>query len=254
MKRSRKLLKKRRSQILEIVEKLGDVKVLDLAENLGVSPITIRRDLLYLEDRKLLSRYYGGVKVRQEEKLDEVDEIEICKQKIAKYAASLVEDGDTIFINTSSTALAMIEYITAKDVTVLTNNGNAINHQRSSSLTIILTGGELRHIKGTMVGDPALDSINRTTAKKSFVGCSGLSVEIGMTTEFFNEVKINEAMLTRVVGEAYILADHTKFCKKSSFTSCPIEKIKNIITDDHISGEIIRQYEEKGIKIHQAES
>lgn len=251
MKISKKNVKKRRDQIMQIIEKLGDVKVLDLSENLRVSPITIRRDLQYLEDKNLLIRYYGGAKTNDQD-VDPTDEIAICRRNIAKYAASLVEDDDVIFINTSKTALEMIEYIKAKNVTVCTNNALAINHQRSSSVNIVLTGGELRHIKGTMVGEFALDSVNKVMAKKSFIGCSGLSLQVGMTTEFLNEVKINEAMLSRVVGESYIVADHTKFCKKSSFTSFPIEKIRNIITDDKVSDEILELYMDRGINVYKA--
>lgn len=254
MKRSKKDVKLRRDKILQIIEKLGDVEVIELSENLRVSPITIRRDLQYLEDRKLISRYYGGAKIKSDEADDDYDEVANCRKNIAKYAASLVEDNDVIFINTSKTALEMIGYITAKDVTVFTNNALAINHQRSTSVNIVLTGGELRHIKGTMVGEIALDNINKVIAKKSFVGCSGLSLQAGMTTEFLNEVKINEAMLSRIAGEGYILADHTKFCKKSSFTSFPIENIKNIITDDKLSSEILELYRDRGINIYQAKN
>ena len=82
----------------------------------------------------------------------------------------MVEDGDTIFINTSSTALAMVPYIHAKNVVVITNNGNAITIPHSAEVTIILTGGELRHIKGTMVGEFALDNINMVSTRKTFLG------------------------------------------------------------------------------------
>lgn len=139
MKRSRALVDNRRKKLLEALKSNGSVKVGDLAEEFQVSPLTIRRDLQYLEDHKKLERFYGGATVSGED--DEIvtqeDEIKMYRKKIAQYAASLVEDGDTIFINTSSTALQMIKYIRDKRVTVITNNGKAIFMEHSSKVSVI---------------------------------------------------------------------------------------------------------------------
>lgn len=251
MKISKSVVDKRREKMLSMISKTGDIKVPELANIFKISEITIRRDLQYLEDNRLIERYYGGARILDDIPVKKEDALLIYRENIAKYAAKMVEDGDSIFINTSSTALEMIKYIKAKNVTVITNNGNAINTRHSSEVTIILTGGELRHIKGTMVGEFAIDSLNKVTAKKSFIGCSGLSIESGMTTEILNEVKINEAMISRVVGKTYILADSTKFGINSSFVSCPIDKIKNIITDEKANAEMIEILREKGVFIHQ---
>ena len=102
MKASRSIVNSRRERILETVRSEGDVTVSTLAEQLQVSPLTIRRDLQYLEEHKLLERFYGGARTggggsRKNSR-------ELRKEKIARYAASLVEDRDSIFINTSSTA------------------------------------------------------------------------------------------------------------------------------------------------------
>lgn len=251
MKVSRSVVDKRREKMLSMINKTGDIKVPEIASVFKISEITVRRDLQYFEDRRLIERYYGGARIIDKTAVKKEDALLIYKENIAKYAAKLVEDGDSIFINTSSTALEMLKYIKAKNVTVITNNGNAINARHSSAVTIILTGGELRHIKGTMVGEFALDSLSKVTAKKSFIGCSGISIESGMTTEILNEVKINEAMISRVVGKTYILADNTKFGINSSFVSCPIDSIKNIITDEKANAEIVEILREKGVLIHQ---
>lgn len=252
MKRSRDVVEKRRNQIVEMVHKAGDVKVEEICNMLDVSPLTIRRDLQYLEDEQLLERYYGGARIKGMGIVNKIyDEVRIYRQKIAKYAASLIADGDTIFINTSATALGILPYITAKAVTVVTNNGNAINMPYSSEVTVILTGGELRHIKGTMVGDFTIDNVNKVTAKKTFVGCSGLSTTSGMTTDILNEVKINEAMLQRAMECTYILADYEKIGKNCSFVSCSVEHITNIITDEKADSEEIERFHHLGINIVQ---
>lgn len=253
MKRSRALVDERRNRVLEVLKENGQIKVADLAEEFNVSPLTIRRDLQYLEDNKKIERFYGGASIIENnpETLDEVDELTLYRQLIAKCAASLVEDGDTIFINTSSTALKLIQYLGDKRVTVITNNGKAINVKRSPNVSIILTGGELRDVKEAMVGEFALNNLERVSAKKSFLGCSGLSVDSGMTTEILNEVNINQAMTRRVTGPTYILADHTKLGKDSSFVSYKINRIKNIITDEKADVNIVNTFKGMGINVHQ---
>ncbi|MGL5258920.1 MAG: DeoR/GlpR family DNA-binding transcription regulator [Lachnospiraceae bacterium] len=249
MKMSKQIVDNRQKKILEMIEKLGDVRVDDIAEFLQVSKMTIRRDLQILEDNGMLRRYYGGARTIEEHEKVFLDEVEDARNRISKYAAELVEDGDTIFINTSRTALSMIPYITAKNVTVVTNNGNAINIKHSPEITIVLTGGELRYIKGAMVGEMAVNNLMKITAKKSFVGCSGLSMEYGMTTDFLNEVQINEIMLSRVDGKAYILADSTKIGKIKAFVSCHIDEVKNVISDRNVSKEALDLFKEKNINV-----
>lgn len=252
MKRSRASVDNRRNKVLMSLKNNGLVKVIELAEELQVSPLTIRRDLQYLEDNKMLERFYGGATIPEEEKIfTEQDEVDMYRQKIAQYAASLVEDGDTIFINTSSTALQMLKYIRDKRVTVITNNGKAIYMEHSSKVSVILSGGELREIKEAMVGEFAVNNISKVTAKKSFIGCTGLSAESGMTTEILSEVNINQLMLKRVTGTSYILADYTKIGNNSSFVSCPTEAIINVITDEKASEEVLEELRENEINVIQ---
>ncbi len=254
MKMSRSIVNSRREKVLELVRGSGDVTVNHLAERFQVSPLTIRRDLQYLEDHKLLERFYGGAR---DSGITEGGGGEnhnlFCKEKIARYAAGLVEDGDSIFINTSSTALAMVKYITSRNVTIITNNGNIINEKNPSHATVVLLGGELRYVKGAMVGDFTMNNLTQVTAKKSFMGCGGLCPNIGITTELLNEVNINQMMFERASQGSYILADHSKFGKRSSFVSCPPELIGNIITDKEAPQSLIREFQEKGAWIYQVD-
>lgn len=247
MKRERACVDNRRNQIAEMIRHNPAVRVDELAKMLGVSLITIRRDLQYLESRKLLVRTYGGAVALK----DPGDEIQMYRTLIARYAAALVSDGDNLFINTSRNALKILEYIQAENVTVITNNGKAINCEHSRGVNVVLTGGELRHPKDAMVGDFALRNLQPIYVRNAFIGCSGISAETGMTTEIFNEVSINELMIDHATQGVYVLADHTKIGKNSSFVSCPIEKIKYLITDEKASGEALELICEKGVAVHQ---
>lgn len=251
MKTSRTIVNSRREKVLEAVRSNGQAAVNDLAKQFQVSPLTIRRDLQYLEDHRLLERYYGGARDSKETMEDGGENPTLLhKEEIARYAASLVEDGDSIFINTSTTALALVKYITSRNVTIITNNGNIINEENPSQATVILLGGELRYMKGAMVGDFAQNNLARVTAKKSFIGCSGLSPETGMTTELMNEVNLNQMMFERVTRASYILTDSSKLGKQSSFVSCPPELICNIITDSEAPAKIVEQFRELGTWVH----
>lgn len=252
MKASRSIVNSRRERILETVRSEGDVTVNTLAEQLQVSPLTIRRDLQYLQEHQLLERFYGGARTGTGEKVKQ-NSRELRKEKIARYAASLVEDRDSIFINTSSTALAMVKYITSRNVTIITNNGNIVDEENPSQATIILLGGELRYTKGAMVGDFTRNNLAQVTAKKCFMGCSGLSPDIGMTTEMVSEVNLNQMMFKRVTGSAYILADSSKFGERIGSISCPPEKIENIITDSEAPAQLVREFRELGTWVYQVD-
>ena len=123
----------------------------------------------------------------------------------------------------------------------------------SPLVSVVLTGGELHANKGALTGEFALNNLVKVTAKKCFLGCSGLSAENGMTTEILNEVNINQLMLKRVTGPAYILADHSKLGNNSSFVSIPLSKIKNIITDNRANDEMMAPFKELGINVFQGE-
>jgi len=252
LKRERALVEKRRHEILEELRRNDRIRVDELAQRWNVSPLTIRRDLQSLEEQKKVQRFYGGASLVENEKA--VNKMDICRETISKYAASLVEDGDTIFINTSMTALNLVKYLDGKRVNVITNNGKVMNIDVPNSVSVLLSGGELRYPKYAMVGEFALKNMENLTAMKSFVGCSGISIEKGMTTGILNEVHINHLMLEQVTGESYILADHSKIGRDSSFVSQEIGWIKNLITDELTSKEQLALFREKNIKVHQVKS
>lgn len=250
MKREKAYVDGRRKKVLELLTENPRLRADELAEILDVSVVTIRRDLRVLEEEKQVKRFYGGAKVTRA--LPEAqDNITVCRNLIARYAATLVEDGDTIFINTSRNALELISYVQSQNVTVITNNGKAINHDKADGVSIILTGGELRYPKEAMVGDFAVRNLQNIFAKKAFVGCSGISVKTGMTTEIANEVNVNQLMIEHATQEVYILADHTKIGHSSSFISCGIDKVKHLITDEFAPEEELEQMRMQGVQVHQ---
>lgn len=256
MKCSKNAIDKRREVLLDLIRKTPNISPSDLAEQAGVSAVTIRRDLRYLEEAMLVSTYYGGVipvttdsSISNLKITGDLSATEAKRIAIAKFAATLVNDNDIIFINTSSTCLMILRFIRAKNVTVITNNGNAIKEEFGPELSVILSGGELRRPKESLVGDYAIRNLMTVSAKKSFIGCSGLSYANGMTTENANEVALNEIMLQRVTGKAYVIADSSKIGKTSNYITFPADRITHIITDEFAPEAELTEFRKNGADI-----
>lgn len=250
MKREKVCVDNRRDSIIKLIQSNPRLRVNELAKQLDVSLITIRRDLQFLEEQGHIKRTHGGAVLMNSEETKE-DEVQVYRRLIAQYAATLVEDGDTLFINTSSNALQMLQYVNRNNVTAITNNGKVLYREYEAGINVILTGGELRYPKDAMVGDYAIRNLQTVFAKKSFVGCSGLMPDAGMMTEIASEVSVNEIMVNHSTEAVYVMADHTKIGKRSSFTSCAIEKINYLITDEKAPADILDELRSKGVEVYQ---
>lgn len=251
MKNPLKLIENRRKEIITLLEKNSNLNAQDLSEHFKVSALTIRRDFQYLEDRNRIHRFYGGVHLvegfRDKDNKDTL--LERRKNLIARKAAEFVENGDTIFINTSSTALLILKYIKDKKVNVITNNANAVFVQKDHNINVLLTGGELREPKESMVGEFAYNNLMRVSANKCFIGCSGISSSVGITTAVLAEVAINELMLRQCTGTAFVLSDSSKVGFNHSFVSSALNKIDYLITDDAANKLECELIKGKGVKI-----
>lgn len=248
MRNSLHFVDQRRNSIITLLEQYGQVKVSILAEELDVSPLTIRRDLDFLEQQHILTRQYGVATLMNPGSNAFSSSQVHCKTSIARAAAQMVKDQETIFINTSSTALLMMQYITAKNVTIITNSGKALQMPFNSSMTVVLTGGEIRIPKESMFGEFALQNINRVTAKKCFMGCAGLSAESGLTTALFQESPVNSLMLKRS-EKHYILADYTKIGTSAGFQYGAASDIDLLITDESASKAALGKLKRIGVEI-----
>ncbi len=255
MKSSKGIIRKRQQYILECLRRNKFVKVDELSEQMKVSSITIRRDLQAFEERGIVERFYGGANLiegmlEEDPSLSVYAERHILKKHtIAKYAASLINDGETIFINSSSTALLIVKYILGKRVIIVTNNGNIINCKRDAYIQVLSTGGEVYENKQSMVGKFALNTLSKINADKAFLGMSGISISGGLTTSMLQETAVNEMMIKHCKGLCTVVADSSKIGKQHNFSTGKIEHISSIITDSDADAEEIQKFKEKGIDV-----
>lgn len=253
MKRPRSSVDERRLEILKRIQKKDEIKVDELAEEFGLSLMTVRRDLQFLESRQLITRFYGGATARPTSRpLTEDEEVQMYRQRIAQFATRFISSGDTLFINGSQTALDVLNYVQVSNVRVITNNGSAIGAKYPAGVSVTLTGGELRgHV---MVGDYVMRNLLNTTADKTFIGCAAITAKSEFCYNIPMEIGINETMINRTSQGLYILADHTKIQKsallENSYGSCIYDLPWTLITDEKADPETVEQIRRTGKKVY----
>lgn len=252
MKNSNKLIQERRDQLLTLLKENGQLSVKDLSQQLDVSEITIRRDLMTLEKMGQIARSHGAASFIKETAIEDYNaEIEQIKQLIAQQAASFVNDGDTVFVNTGTTALAALAYLKNTRINVVTNNVKVADLDHNPNSTVILSGGEIRFPKEALVGDIAIESFSRMRSDVSIIGCSGLTAETGITTSVLHESKINSVILQNSPGLTIVVADYRKIGHSSNFTSGQLSDVDILITDTFANAEVLREIEKHEVQIIQ---
>lgn len=254
MKRDQSSVDRRRSQILKQIRENEEVKVEDLAKEFGLSCMTVRRDLQFLEDRNLITRFYGGATVNPEYRCASAEEeLALYRRQLGRFAATKVHSGETVFINGSMAALGLVDYISAHNVHVITNNGNVVTKKCHKGVSVTLTGGELRdHV---LVGESVMRFLLNCTADKTFLGCAGVTPNGEFCYNIPTEIGINETMIARTTKELYILADHTKLSNHEAniakYGSCTYDRQVTLITDEKADPAVVESLRKLGIEVYQ---
>lgn len=256
----------RRRLILTRLQQQGVVRVSSLSEQLGVSEITIRRDLEQMEEESLLERTHGGAILVQRMRVEPrySEKHNRClqeKQRIGRACASMVEDGDTVFIHSGSTTLQIFRYLPGKkDVTVITSNAAAFllaqelgeqepSGQVSGGIGVVFVGGAYRAQSNSLVGPLAISSLNQVVANKAFIGVDGISLNYGLTTPTIQEAQVARTMIDRTKGSIIVAADHSKLGIVADYVSSPLDKISVLVTDSDAEMEFCSRLEELGIQV-----
>jgi DeoR/GlpR family transcriptional regulator of sugar metabolism len=248
-------LEERRKAILGRLQQFGRVSVNTLSEEMGVSTVTIRQDLRALEQLGLLKRTYGGAirrlpeqtvaefsfHIRQEQNAAE-------KDIVARAAALLVKEGDSIALDASTTAYAMVPYLkTLTDLTVVTNSlAIAQSLLDSPHIQVLMPGGRLRRDSISLVGRPELlPDINLNIG---FVGAVGITALGGVGDIDPDEVAIKRAMIARCITTV-VIADSTKWGRLAPYTVLAPDAIQHVITSIHAPQSLIDTFKDKNIRV-----
>ena len=228
---------KRLDQILRILSAQHKVSVIELAEDLQVSPATIRQDLTVLEQEGLLVRNHGGAELRETDDLAHRMAINYeDKLKVAQRAVDFVEEGDTIFVESGSTNSIFVKELTSqKRVTVITSNAfiaRKVDPSRGGS--VILIGGVFQHEIESIVGNMAKANIDQVNFNRAFLGVDGFTPETGFTGRDMMRAEIMNYIVSKA-REVFILTDSTKFGQIHLSRCCRLEDVDRIITDRNLA-------------------
>jgi DeoR family transcriptional regulator of aga operon len=246
---------KRRNLIIMDIQEQGQVFVDELSKKFNVSEVTIRNDLEQLERKNMLIRARGGAinldsRVRADHRLTEKGKL-YYKEKaaIGKQAAKLIKDGETIILDSGTTTIEIIKNIShLKELTLISNALNIVNELVDSPNNVIVPGGYLRKNSLSMVGPMAERNLRNLYVDKVFLGVDGFDTKVGIYTPNIEEAHLNEIMID-VANEVIIVADSSKFKRRSFAYICPLNKINTVITDQGIDDEDKKRLEDAGIKV-----
>ncbi|WP_142784694.1 DeoR/GlpR family DNA-binding transcription regulator [Changchengzhania lutea] len=246
---------KRHETILSILAKEKHIEVLDLCRQLDVSAVTIRKDLKFLEEKGLLFRTHGGASFENpyinEKAIIEKEQISVEeKNGIAQAAAARIDENDSIMIASGTTVQAFSKFIRPKNkLTVITSSLYAVLHLiNDPNIEILQLGGYVRHSSASVVGSYATDILDNISCSKLFLGVDGIDFEYGLSTTNLEEAQLNQKMLASA-QQTIVLADSSKFGKKSFAKICDLSFVNEIITDKGISSLTKKKLEDKGVKV-----
>ena len=246
----------RQSKIMEIITRDGSVKTSELVEIFEVSLETIRRDFDALEKQGLLEKVYGGAILKGKENKNMAysfrkDKNISEKRELAKLAVDLINDGDTIALNASSTNLEIAKLMKDRfsHLTVITNSLMIANELAEiAGINMILAGGIYNKNEYAFLGEVTARFFQNFSVDKIFLCVGGISLKIGLTDYLMDEVLVEKKMLG-IAEKVYVLADSSKIESNSLIKIDDLTKDMIIITDSNLDKELKNKYSKKGIEI-----
>lgn len=241
------LTNERHAFILKLLAEKETVKIADIVEMTAASESTIRRDLTELENRQKLERVFGGAvltgrNLTEPSVADKSTQHLPEKIKLAKFAASFIEEQDSVFLDAGTTTFQMIPYLKGKNIVVVTNGLTLVEALNDNGIPAYLTGGRIKARTGALIGPQALHSLEQYRFDVCFLGVNGFHPDFGFTTPDPEEaaVKRRASLLSR---NCYVLADHSKFNKVSFAKIMDLDEAVLIV--DELAGNDLAALEEK---------
>jgi DeoR family transcriptional regulator of aga operon len=249
------LIEERRQHILSLAQQQGRVLVEDLSESLGISRITIRKDLDHLQRRGVLQRTHGGALLPQsgtmfDPSLKEKEGLHLKeKQRIAVAAVNLIQEGQCVLLDSGTTTTAIAMALKKfSHLTIITNAVNIAAELSGTDFEVLLTGGSLRKNSFSLVGPLAEEMLHDMHADILFLGVDGFDLDVGLTTPNVMESRVNRAMV-KAAKTIVAVCDSTKFNRRSLSKIVDATSIHHVITDNNLPKETAEALRNLNIKL-----
>lgn len=256
-KKSRLLVEERRRRMTEILDAQERVTVEELVSRFSVSAVTIRGDLDALAQAGAVIRSHGGALKR----IDTREDVPISvketlhhseKVRIGHAAAQLIKDGETIMLDSGSTTMEIarqIKFLQLKSLNVVTNALNvAMEMANLPHVRLIMIGGILRQMSYSLTGPHAEQALRGLHADRLFLGVDGLDAEIGLMTPDVLEAQLNAVMI-QVSREVVVVADSTKFQRRSLSVIAKVDSVHKVITDSGVTPEMVAALRARNVEV-----
>src|SRR3990172_434550 len=248
----------RRRLIYEYLQRQKVVRSASLSEVLGASEATVRRDLAWLERQGIAERTHGGAILSQRMPTEPAYASSAlanpeAKHSIGRAASRLVQDGDTVFLNSGTTTTEVLLHLKGRsdlqNIIVVTNNVTAAIEARDAEFEVILLGGSFRSRSYSIVGHFAAEMLRGMHANKAFIGVDGISLKFHYTTPASHEAEIAHVMIEQTQGPVYVVADYSKWGVVSNFRLATLDEVDGLIVDDSLDPEARVELSNRGIEV-----
>ena len=246
----------RQQRVLELIKEGITIRVSRLSELLDVSEMTIRRDLITLENQGLVERTHGGAVLRHERVIDKfhyqsnVEKNIEVKQRIAQKAATLIEPDDIIYLGEGTTPPLVLRYVDpAMSFTAFTNNLGTLSEIENKAVELVLLGGSYNPRTHSMAGSLTMEMIRQVYATKVFLSVDGLSLSAGLTTPDLEIATIERSMIHHTRGQVVVMADQSRFGMVAEMVITPIQRINILVSDQELPDEFRKDLESIGVGI-----
>jgi DeoR/GlpR family transcriptional regulator of sugar metabolism len=244
----------RQKEILEALQRDGRVEVPDLAERLGISAITIRRDLDHLAEAGALRRVRGGAVTTALHGEGLPFEVRAgddsgLKARLARAAAGLIADGEAVAIDSGTTGAAAAVALAGRRITAMPFSVQGIAAlAASSSVTLLLPGGSVRRPEGTVVGPLAQQTLTGLRFDTTILTCCAAGPAVGITAYDLDDAAVKKA-LHAAAERTILIAEGAKFTRSAMAVVCRLDEIDVLVTDDSAPAEVLARLGEAGVRV-----
>lgn len=245
----------RLAAVLDVLQHNGVGRITDLAEQLGVSTMTIRRDLEKLEQQGLIRRIFGGAvlergPVTEPPLASRKPEHEVEKMAIGAAAARLIQPGDKVILDAGSSTLCLAKHLHGiQDITLVTHSLPILwELADETGIQVVALGGEFNHQQKYYYGPLAEYALRQMRIDKVFLGIHGVQAEHGLSEMTFTDIPLKRLFMN-ISRQIIVLADSSKIGVASFFRLCPISEVHTIVTDVGANPAEVAKLEGIGVQV-----